>query len=400
MIPNISSGESPSDIWPSATAYLNRGQRIAQLVGEHRQKLVLLPVRFLHRVKQPGIIHSNGDPLCQVLRKRNLALPIAAVRIAGHQPDDADRLIANFQRNADHGLRAEHVHHLAMLFALREAAEKRLRQLVHQLWSSRCAAPERSPCSNSNRAETCSASAQAALPSAIRDGRGHGSRWRHAHRSRTPRTNRPEREPATGPLVARRSADRRVPPGSCSRRPGNSTLPLLAGAPRSSRGVARLPWSPAQSPAARRVWQHEIFRPANRSRSRRPRRPQARTGIPEFDLERTDRLENGISEHQRTENRRVESWPETTPPREHKHDWKERDERHAVAEHGRQQPAAPQATSTPRMLQRTRPRDLVFAAYQAPLALGSEHAPSEIIAIRPDSGNRPVVRAVELRKAS
>src|SRR6185436_12564785 len=43
------------------------------------------------------------------------------------------------------------------------------------------------------------------------------------------------------------------------------------------------------------------------------------------------------------------------------------------------------------LLQRTRPRDLVFAAYQGPLALPSDTPPLKIIATHHDSGNQPVV---------
>ena len=87
------------------------GQRIAKLVGQHGQELVLLPVRLFHGVKQPGIVDRRGDALGEAFRQADLARRISAAGIAVHQADDANRLLADPQRNADHGMRAELADH-------------------------------------------------------------------------------------------------------------------------------------------------------------------------------------------------------------------------------------------------------------------------------------------------
>ena len=82
---------------PQRDRIADRGQRIPQLVGQHGQKFVLLPTRFLNRVEQPRVIDRDRHALGQAFGQRHFALRVPPPGIAGHQPDDADRAVANFQ---------------------------------------------------------------------------------------------------------------------------------------------------------------------------------------------------------------------------------------------------------------------------------------------------------------
>ena len=63
----------------------DRGKRVAQLVPQHRQELILPPSRILELVVEPGILLHQGGTVSQVLgrrqvcRRRQIAQPCHAV---------------------------------------------------------------------------------------------------------------------------------------------------------------------------------------------------------------------------------------------------------------------------------------------------------------------------------
>ena len=70
-------------IWRNAAevdGVADGGERVAQLVGEHGQELVLLPDGVLDGVIQPRVVDGRGDALGEALRQADLARRVAAAR--------------------------------------------------------------------------------------------------------------------------------------------------------------------------------------------------------------------------------------------------------------------------------------------------------------------------------
>ena len=65
---------------PQGNCVANRGQRVAQLVGQHGQELVLLPIGVFDAVIEPRIIDGRRHALGQVLRQRDMPLGVVPRR--------------------------------------------------------------------------------------------------------------------------------------------------------------------------------------------------------------------------------------------------------------------------------------------------------------------------------
>src|SRR4051812_32570625 len=96
-------------------------ERIAQLVGKHREEFIFLTACFFNRVKEPRVVDGDGHANGQTFGDLHLALRIATASITGNEADDTDGSFADFKGDADDGARPELPNDLAMLFALCEA---------------------------------------------------------------------------------------------------------------------------------------------------------------------------------------------------------------------------------------------------------------------------------------
>ena len=73
-------------------AAADRGQRVAQLVGEHGEEFVLAAVGVLDLGIEPGILDGNGRPVGNVLGQGQIGGRVMASRFRRHERDDPQRL--------------------------------------------------------------------------------------------------------------------------------------------------------------------------------------------------------------------------------------------------------------------------------------------------------------------
>ena len=85
----------------------DRGQRVAQLVGQHRQELVLAPVGLLERRQQVRVLDGDDRAVGQVLRRREVGGVVGPAGLRGHEGEHAERPGPRAQRHADVGLQAQ-----------------------------------------------------------------------------------------------------------------------------------------------------------------------------------------------------------------------------------------------------------------------------------------------------
>ena len=85
-------------------AVADRGQRVAEFVGQGRQELVLAAVGLPQFPVKLGVLDGDGRSVGQVLRRGEVGLVVAATRLGGDEGDDAERLAPDLQRHAQVGL--------------------------------------------------------------------------------------------------------------------------------------------------------------------------------------------------------------------------------------------------------------------------------------------------------
>ena len=79
----------------------DRRQRIAQLVGQDRQELVLLPVGVAGVAVQPRVLDGDAGPIGQLLGEQEVGFLIAPARAGGQEGQDAQDLGADLDRDDD-----------------------------------------------------------------------------------------------------------------------------------------------------------------------------------------------------------------------------------------------------------------------------------------------------------
>ena len=68
----------------------DRGQRVAQLVGEHRQELVLAAVVLLDVAVEPGVVDGDGGAAGQVFGQREVVRSVVPAGLADGQRERAE----------------------------------------------------------------------------------------------------------------------------------------------------------------------------------------------------------------------------------------------------------------------------------------------------------------------
>ena len=88
-------------------AAADRHQRIAQLVAEGGEELVLAAVGLAQLLIEPAFSIAVADAVRQVLRRGQVAVVVAPSRLGEPEAERADQPSVGRQRNAEVGLEAE-----------------------------------------------------------------------------------------------------------------------------------------------------------------------------------------------------------------------------------------------------------------------------------------------------
>ena len=95
------------------SAVADRGQRVAEFVGQGRQELVLAAVGVPQRLVELGVLDGDPGPVRQVHRQGEVGIGVRSTRLGGGERQDAERVAGDDQRHADVRLQAQRADQVA-----------------------------------------------------------------------------------------------------------------------------------------------------------------------------------------------------------------------------------------------------------------------------------------------